>query len=103
MKTELHLLSFANINLKHLPKKTPLEYQVIGEDGSYRIVSAPIVLKNKEALTSLYYDFDKLSEEEQLFYQSVMMTYTKKEDGTYKLETRIYEKYKKRQQLNNLV
>lgn len=95
MKEQLRLLSFANIDLKYIPKKNRLEYQVnlVGED--YEIVPAPIILKDSRLLGTLYYDFDKLTELEQDIYDSKKETYTKKENGNYKLETKQYILHRK--------
>lgn len=97
MKPIVHLLAFANVDLKKVPKRAKLEYQGIplGEE-KIQLLQAPLIVKEKQQLNHLYYDFDQLSPDEQEFYASQRLNYEQLPDGTYQLAIKSYVFKKKR-------
>lgn len=106
MNQTLNLLSFADVELKKMPQKARVEYLVEQKEGDqYQIVAAPIVLKDNELLPKLYYNYDQLTLEEQLYYQSKEVTFQRQKNGLYELETRpyVFQKKKKQSFLESIV
>lgn len=93
MDTQLRLIPFFAFRNIQIPRHIAPEFKVEKiNDDDYKIIPAPLVIKDGNDFDSLYINYDKLLPEYRNLYAAQMCTFSVNENGTYKLETRIYSK-----------
>lgn len=102
METQLRLVPFFSFLNKKIPRYITPEYKVeqLDEDN-YRILPAPLVMKDGKDFESLYFNFDKLKPEYKEIYNSDLHTFCMNENGNYQLEIKNYQLQKKKTIMNN--
>lgn len=97
MNTQLRLIPFFAFLGKKVPRYIKPEFKVdqVGED-EYKIMPAPLIMKDGIDFEHLYFNFDQLLPEYKELYCNDLYLFSSKENGNYQLETRTYQMQKKR-------